>query len=140
MLTCSFIQNGGKKGESGKRERRFNYAEKCRFHLQERDVEKEDQKECFLYQVFSFCNPPCFKPAGKAADTIARRSKSYRQLKQVFTLEKRQKMRPSTTKQFPFLKRETAWLSAANNLGFSCRQLAPQTTFFSCRSQIVVDN
>ena len=58
----------------------------CRFHLQERDVEKEDKKECgFLYQVFYFCNPPCFKSAGKAAETIARRSKSSRQLKQKFS-------------------------------------------------------
>ena len=73
-----------RKEKSGKRELRFNDAEKC-FHLQERDVEKEDQKECFLYQVFYFCNPPCSNPAGKAADTIARRSKSSRQLKQKFS-------------------------------------------------------
>ena len=46
---------------------------------------EEDQKEGFLYQVFYFCNPTCFKPAGKAADTIARRSKSSRQLKQKFS-------------------------------------------------------
>ena len=40
----------------------------------------------YVYQVFYFCNPPCFtKPVGKAADTIAQRSKSSRQLKQKFS-------------------------------------------------------
>ena len=62
----------------------------------------------FSYQVFYFCNPTCFKPAGKAAHTIARRSKSSRQLNRKFLhTRKTPKMRSSTT----------------NNLGFSCRQL-----------------
>ena len=73
-----------RKEKSGKREPRFNDPEKCDLV----DIicnEETTNAECFLYQVFYFCNPPCFKPAGKAADTMARRSKSSRQLKQKFS-------------------------------------------------------
>ena len=41
----------------------------------------------------------------------------------------------STTKEFPFLKRETAQLSATKTLAFICRQLVSHTQRFS-----VVDN
>ena len=81
-------------------------------------------KRMFSLPSFYFCNPLCFKLAGKAAETIARISKNSRQLKQTF----------SHTRKTP--KNEAVdnyYLSTTNNLGFSCRQLAPQTTFCSCR-------
>ena len=73
-----------RKEKSGKRDRRFNDAEKCDLV----DIicdEETTNADGDLYQVFCFCNRPCFKPAGKAADRIARRSKSSRQLKQKFS-------------------------------------------------------
>ena len=122
-----------RKEKRGKRERRFNDAEKCDLvdiicneettnaggdqdepvlvKLRSKTISNEEKASLYRSVVeqlagrgYEIRNPKRIKRM-----CIARRSKSSRkQNKSFHTLEKRQKMRPSTIKQFPLSKRETA--------------------------------